>query len=63
VTRDGGRGDVKYIAYTGFIVVKSDMSASKRVVEMMCSSDKLWSRKRADVSLLEWVLLVSVSRQ
>jgi hypothetical protein len=36
VTREGGRGKVKYDAYMGLIMVKSDMSFSKSVIEMIC---------------------------
>jgi hypothetical protein len=36
VTREGGSGKVKYDAYMGLIMVKSDKSFSKSVIEMIC---------------------------
>jgi hypothetical protein len=36
VTRAGGRGDLKYEAYRGFMMAKSDMSRKRRVIDVTC---------------------------
>lgn len=49
VTRDGGSGKVKYVAYIGFMTAKSDMSFSNNVMEIMCWVLRLFSWRSAFV--------------
>jgi hypothetical protein len=49
VTREGGSGKVKYVAYIGFMTAKSDMSFSNNVTAIICWAVRLFSWRSAFV--------------